>query len=522
MERLRVQIVLDIIYRLRAGQSQRAIVRDLGYARDTVRRYAKWAQQMGYLEPASAMPKLEDLQVELPAPYRKSNVSSVEPYREVVKAFLGQGVEMVTIHNRLTRNHGYTGSYTSVRRFVATLLPKESLAVVRIETKPGQEAQVDFGSAGKMRDRKTGKLRTCYCFVMTLSYSRHQYVEFVFDQKIATWIGCHIRAFESFGGVPQEVVVDNLKAAVIRASLDDPVLSEPYRKMAHHYGFLVHPCRIKTPEHKGKVENGVHYVQRNFLAGAEFLDIDEAVREVKHWVSEQAGLRVHGTTREQPLGRFLEAEASALMPLPREPFELVEVRQAKVHRDCHIEIAGAYYSVPFKYVGQSLEVYLFERVVQIYNGLELVVTHERATRKGHRITRIEHYPPEKSIYLSRPREYCRRRAYAIGPKCGDAVSTLLETRPLDNLRAVQGIIGLADKYGDKRLEAACGRALYYGDGRYRRIRDILKAGLDMHPLEDDKQRSFRFFEFARSASDFFEPVLSPELGRRTEGEVEAC
>ncbi len=253
MERLRVQIVLDIIYRLRAGQSQRAIVRDLGYARDTVRRYAKWAEQMGYLKPMAALPKLEDLQVELPAPYRKSNISSVEPYRDVVKAFLDLGVEMVAIHNRLKKNHGYTGSYTSVRRFVAGLLPKESLAVVRIETPPGQEAQVDFGSAGKMRDRKTGKLRQAYCFVMTLSCSRHQYVEFVFDQKMETWIGCHRRAFESFGGAPRELVIDNLKAAVIKASLDDPILSEPYRKMAQHYGILVHPCRVRTPEHKGKV-----------------------------------------------------------------------------------------------------------------------------------------------------------------------------------------------------------------------------------------------------------------------------
>ena len=506
MERLRVQIVLDIIYRLRAGQSQRAIVRDLGYARDTVRRYAKWAEQMGYLDQTSTLPKLEDLQVELPASYRKSNISSVEPYRDVVKALLEQGVEMVAIHRRLVRNHSYTGSYTSIRRFVANLLPKENLAVVRIETPPGQEAQVDFGSAGKMRDRKIGKLRQAYCFVMTLSYSRHQYVEFVFDQKMETWIGCHRRAFESFGGAPKELVVDNLKAAVIKASLDDPILSEPYRKMAQHYGILVHPCRVRTPEHKGKVESGVHYVQRNFLAGAEFMDIDEANREVQRWVSEEAGLRTHGTTREQPLCRFFETEQIALLPLPHEPFELVDVRQAKVHRDCHIEVARAYYSVPFKYIGRRLEVYLFERTVQVYDGLELVVTHERATRKGQRVTRLEHYPPEKSIYLARPRDYCRQRAYTIGPRCGEAVSTLLETRPLDNLRAVQGIIGLAEKYGDSRLEAACARALYYGDPRYRRIRDILKAGLDMQPLEEDLQRSFRFFEFARSASDFFEEV----------------
>lgn len=517
MERLRVQIVLDIIYRLRAGQSQRAMVRDLGFARDTVRRYAKWAEQRGYLEQGAALPKLEELQVELPNPGRASNISSVEPYREVVKAFLENGVEMVTIHNRLRRNHGYAGSYTSVRRFVAGLLPKEKSAVVRIETTPGQEAQVDFGSAGKMRDRKTGKLRQSYCFVLTLSYSRHQYVEFVFDQKMETWIGCHRRGFESFGGVPREVVVDNLKAAVIKASLDDPILSEPYRKMAHHYGFLIHPCRVGTPQHKGKVENGVHYVQRNFLAGQEFMDIDEANREVTHWITQEAGLRTHGTTREQPLARFHDAEKSALLLLPDVAFELVEVRQAKVHRDCHVEIAGAYYSVPFKHIGDRLEVYLFERTMQIYNGLELLVTYERATHKGQRVTRLEHYPPDKSIYLTRTRDYCRQKAYGIGRKCGEAVSILLDSRPLDNLRSVQGIIGLAEKYGEGRLDAACNRALYYGDPRYRRIKDILSAGLDMQPLEKETQMSFRSFEFARSASDFFGPGLSI-----ADGEAEAC
>lgn len=250
MERLKVQIILDVIYRLRAGQSQRAIVRDLGYARETVRRYAAWAERMGYLDPAQLLPSLEELRGELPQPQRKSNISTVEPYREVVEALLGQGVEMVAIHRKLVRNHAYTGSYTSVRRFAASLLPKDKLAVVRIETEAGQEAQVDFGGSGKMKDRKTGKLRQSYCFVMTLSFSRHQHVEFVFDQKMETWIGCHRRAFSFFGGVPREVVVDNLKAAMIKASLDDAVLSEPYRKMAQHYGFLIHPCRVATPEHK--------------------------------------------------------------------------------------------------------------------------------------------------------------------------------------------------------------------------------------------------------------------------------
>jgi len=505
MERLRVQIIQDIIYRLRAGQSERSIAKDLGCARGTIRLYHKWGKEKGYLDSDLPLPDIGDIQADLGliAVIRKSNISTVEPYRETVEKFLDLGVETATIHRRLVKNYGYTGSYTSVRRFVTGIRPKEKIAVVRIETEPGREAQVDFGSAGKMRDHKTGKMRQAYCFVMTLSCSRHQYVEFVFDQKMETWIGCHRRAFASFKGVPKEIVIDNLKAAVIKAGLEDAVLSEPYRKMARHYGFMIHPCRIRTPEHKGKVENGVRYVKRSFLAGAEFLDINDANREVREWVSDEAGLRIHGTIAEQPLKRFYDLEQKALLPLPDEDFELLEIRQAKVHRDCHVQINGSFYSVPFRHIGKTLEVHVYERTVQIYRGIELLVTHERAIRKGQRVTRTEHYPEDKSIYLTRTREYCENRANLVGPKCGEVVELLLSARPLDNLRAVQGIISLAGKYGDSRLEAACARALCYGDPRYRRIRDILRSGISLETDDRQMQTEFKVYEYARGAEEFF-------------------
>jgi transposase len=183
-------------------------------------------------------------------------VGSGEPWNhtETVVELLKANVEMATIHSRLVREHGYRGSYSSVKRFVRRLRPKTPDVCLRIETPPGREAQVDFGGVGKIRDRATGK--QAYCFVMTLSYSRHQYAELVFDQKMETWIGCHRRAFEFFGGVPEEIVIDNLKAAVLRADLDNPT-RVPYTRLARHYGFLVHPCRVRTPEHKGKVRRSL-------------------------------------------------------------------------------------------------------------------------------------------------------------------------------------------------------------------------------------------------------------------------
>ena len=276
-----------------------------------------------------------------------------------------------------------------------------------MEVQPGQQAQVDFGTVGKLWCPKKKRHLTAYCFVMTLSWSRHMFVRFVFDQRIPTWLECHRLAFDAFGGVPEEIVIDNLKAAVLEARLDDPVLSRPYARAARHYGFLVHPCRPKTPEHKGKVESGVHYVKRNFMASEDLTDINDANRKVAVWVSEEAGLRLHGTTREQPMARFLETERAVLKPLPVDAYDLEEVVRATLHRDCHVQAGYCYYSAPYALIGTVLEVYFFAHTVQIYKGSELVTTHTRATHRGERITRHEHYPPEKSVYLTRTRSWCR-------------------------------------------------------------------------------------------------------------------
>ncbi|MCP4603566.1 MAG: IS21 family transposase, partial [Proteobacteria bacterium] len=173
-----------------------------------------------------------------------------EPYDEFVRQWLEDEVEMQAIYQRLRENHNFQGSYSAVRRFIHRIRPQEPEAVCRIETAPGQEAQVDFGYAGLQWDAKAGKKRKVWFFVMTLSWSRHQYVEFVFDQSIAAWVTCHERAFAWFGGVVKKVVTDNLKAAVLKTDLHDPVLGEPYRRLAQHYGFMISPNRPRIPQHK--------------------------------------------------------------------------------------------------------------------------------------------------------------------------------------------------------------------------------------------------------------------------------
>ncbi len=514
MEQLHMNHWRDLIYRLRAGDSERRVAKDLGLSRTTVHKYRALAEPHGFLQADSTLPDEDALLGALGSGPRPPHpVSTVEPYRDIVQRLLDQQVEMTAICQRLREDHGYHGSYSAVRRFVHHLRPTSPAAVVRVHTAPGEELQVDFGSVGPLFDPRAGHPRPAYVFVATLSFSRHQYAELVFDQKTSTWIALHQRAFESFGGVPARVVPDNLKAAVIKLLVQDPVLGEAYRRMALHYGFLISPTLPGMPQHKGKVENGVHYVQRNFMAGQEFVDIQVGNQRLQVWVREVAGTRIHGTTHQAPLQLFNDYERAALQPLPPDPFTLCEVKPVKVHPDCHVQIAGSYYSVPYRYVGQTLEAYLSERVVELYHGQALIATHVRSTRPGQWHTRWEDYPPDKAEYLRRTPDYCRQVAARVGPATRQVAENLLAERPLDRLRAVQAILRLQDTVGPHRLEAACARALYFGEVSYRRIKGILNAALDREPLPEAVAPAAvpPSFVFARPVTEFF--VAEPEVTR---------
>lgn len=510
MERIHMNHLHDLIRRLRAGESERRIARDMKLSRPTVHKYHELARQQGYLEKEAVVPKDETLQGVLgPGPQAPKIASSLEGYGEVVKTLRKQGVEMVAIWQRLKDNYGYPGSYSSVRRFVAHLEPEEVEAYTRVHSPAGEEMQVDFGAVGPLYDPASERIRTAYAFVATLCYSRHQYAELVFDQKVVTWIGLHRRAFDYFGGVPRRVVPDNLKAAVVKALVHDVVLGEAYRQMALYYGFLISPTRPYTPQHKGKVESGVHYVQRNFMAGQQFADIHYANQHLKTWIQEVAGVRNHGTTHQSPCKLFKEFEQAALMDLPVEPFSLCEIRTAKVHPDCHVVVSGSYYSAPYVHVGQKLDVYVRERVVELYQGQTLVATHVRCQKPGQWQTRLEHYPVHKAAYLQRTPDFCRQIAARLGPAASQVVETLLSERPLDRLRSVQAILRLEETVGAQRLEAACARAIHYGDVRYRRIKEILNAALDREPLPDTTSPlSTSPHTFARPTTDFF-PQVQP-------------
>lgn len=476
--------VREILRQIRAGESDRAIGRNLKINRATVKKYREWAQGEGVLE--GELPPIEELQTRLLAQRSEQrppqNVSSVEDYREQVVQWRAAGVRMTAIYARL-QEQGFEGSYSAVRRFVRQLEPLSMDVTVRVERAPGEEAQVDFGYAGYMLD-DAGQRRKAWAFVMTLAWSRHQYVEFVFDQRVDTWLEVHRHAFEFFGGVPKKVVPDNLKAAIARASWDgtDPQVQWAYRECAEHYGFLIAPCRPFTPQHKGKVERGVDYVKNNFLAGRGELSLAQANRVGREWCLTTAGQRIHGTTKQQPLACFEQTERMALRPLPDQPYEVATWKRAKLHRDCYVVFENAYYSAPFRFVGQTVLVRGSSRAVKILTtDYELIAIHTRAQQPGERVTLVDHLPPYKVEGLLWNAETALTRAADIGPATQHTVEHLLTDQVVDPLPKARRLLGLAQDYGADRLEAACARALAHDDPAYQTVKRILKEGLDEHP-----------------------------------------
>src|ERR1051326_4765900 len=417
--RLKMAMV-DTVLRLREqGWSYRRIARELGIHRETVARLAQESKPakaplgaadgdggakpakapLGAEAPAGTLPRAAPGEasalavVTPPAASRElsseeeglldvatqgeaaGSRSACEPFRTVILAKLEVGLSGQRVFQDLVRDHGYTGSYYSVRRFVAQLGQTRELPFRRLECAPGEEAQVDFGS-GIPITQADGRRRRTHVFRVVLSYSRKAYSEVVERQTTDAFIRCLENAFWHFGGVPRCLVLDNLRAAVQKADWYDPDLNPKVQAFAAHYGVALLPTKPYTPRHKGKVERGVDYVQENGLKGHTFTSLAAQNQHLLAWEEGVADTRLHGTTRQQVGKVFREVEEAHLQPLPVARFPFFHESQRSVHRDGHVEVAKAYYSVPPEYVGRRVWVRWDGQVVRVFNQrLEQVTLH---------------------------------------------------------------------------------------------------------------------------------------------------
>lgn len=517
------------------GWSDRRIARELGVHRETVGRYVA----AGDSKPASAPPGSPDASAAKPAsaptgsdppPYpepasapsgsppameakpatappgsvgSRGSVSAAEPWRELIVQKLERGLNAKRICQDLADDHGYTGSYWSVRRFVQRLGQNPVLPFRRMECAPGEEAQVDFGRGAAIVSAD-GRRRRPHVLRVVLSYSRKAYSEVVYRQSTDDYLRCLENAFAHFGGVPRTLVIDNLKAAVTKPDWFDPELNPKIVSFCQHYGIAVLPTRPYTPRHKGKVERGVDYVQENALKDRHFASLEEQNRYLLSWESTVADTRIHGTTRQQVGKMFAEQEKAALLPLPAERFACFQEARRTVHRDGHVEVARAYYSVPVEYVGRELWVRWDGRVVRIFNHrFEQVAVHAQHAA-GQFATDRQHIAPEKISRLEKGSAWMLNRAASIGPNSGAWAETMLAERGIEGLRVLMGLLSLSQKHAGRDIDRACEIALSHRAFRLRTIRELI--GRHGH-----KQEQFEFMDqhpIIRSLGEYGQIVRS--------------
>jgi transposase len=361
-----------VMQRLRAlGWGIKRIARELGVSKNTVRRHLRMGGWRPYRQPV-----------------RDHRLAGLEGWLQ--EHFHRHRGNAEVVRQELERVHGVVVSRRTVERAVAGWrqeLHAEALATVRFETPPGQQLQVDFGTATVVIG---GERVPVHLFVATLGYSRRHFVAVFRHERQSAWLEGLERAFEHFGGVPEEVLLDNAKALVVHHDLTtrEVLFNERFRAFAAYWGFRPRACAPYRARTKGKDERAVGYVKRNALAGREFASWEALEAHLTGWMREVADVRVHGTLGEQPLERFARAEAAALRPLNERPsFQAVREVVRRVHSDACVEVGTNRYSVPWRLIGREVSVQVAEQEVRVFHGANEVACHRRC--EGQRQRRVE-------------------------------------------------------------------------------------------------------------------------------------
>jgi transposase len=467
------------------GWSRRRIARELGIHRKTVAGYLDGPKLP--ISTTGSETAAEPKAAISTAGSQGGRVSLCREFLPTITVAVTAGLSATRIHQDLVGDHGFTGSYESVKRCVRSLAQQLELPHRRLECAPGEEMQVDFGQGAWIE--ADGKRRRPHLFRAVLSHSRKGYSEVVWRQDTETFIRCCENAFRHFGGVTRTTIVDNLKAAVLDADWFDPNLNPKMADFAKHYGTIVLPTQPARPEHKGKIEAGVKYAQNNALKGRLFGSLAEQNLFLSEWERRVADTRIHGTVRQQ-VGALFAAERPALSPLHDSLFPSFTEARRKVHRDGHVEFDKAYYSVPPEYLGREVWVRGESRVIRILNHRQEVVAAHARVEPGRFATTDAHIHAHKRSGIERGAEYWLDRCRLIGPNTAAWADGFFAHRGVYGLRALQGLVSLAKEHPVAALEQAAATAKRRGVWRLRDLRRLLTEGdtvvqvdfLETHPL----------------------------------------
>jgi len=449
------------------GEGYRGIDRLSGVDRKTARRYVEAAVASG-LTRDSGEAQLTDVVIGLVCekvrPARPAGHGagweSLVPHEDEIKAWLAKDLTLVKVQDFLARQ-GVVVAYRTLNRFATQRcgFGKRQTTVRVNDGEPGSELQVDFGRMGLVPDPVGGGRRMVDALIFTACYSRHCFVWLSHRQTTAAVIEGFEAAWAFFGGVFAVVIPDNLKAIVTEADDVEPRFNDAFLEYAQSRGFVIDPARVRSPKDKPRVERQVQYVRGSYFAGETFVDLADAQRRANTWCSTTAGLRTHGTTQHRPAEVFRLEEAPLLLPAPTDPYDLPLYATPKVHRDHHIEVDKALYSIPGNLIGFRVDARADARLVKVFHRGQLVKVHPRQPQGGRRTDPAD-LPSGTEVYAMRDIDALKRMAARHGPSVGAyAVAVLDSPLPWTRMRQVYRLLGLAKRWGDERTEAACARAL---------------------------------------------------------------
>jgi transposase len=454
----------DLFARIKNGYEQKGlkpaqIARELGIDPRTV---SKWIQENHFRQRAS---------VQRP--------SKLDPFKSSIVGMLeAHPYTAIQILQRL-REEGFDGRYSIVKDYVRKVRPKRGPVFLKLAFAPGECAQVDWGSYGSISVGSS--TRRLSFFVMVLCYSRMMYVEFTVSQTMEHFLACHQNAFDSFGSVPRKIMVDNLKSAVLRRITgQSPVFNPTYLDFANTYGFTIAPCGVRKGNEKGRVENGVGYVKKTFLAGADLPHFDAINPAARIWLNEIANVRTHGETRKKPIELFQE-EKPNLLPRPSHGFDIAAVTQVRASSQFRIAFDSNHYSVPAQYAGARLTLKAYPDRLCIYHEGTLIARHPRSFDRHQDFEDPDHPKPLLAQRQRARDQNLFRRFIALSPIAPDYYREL-DKRRMNARHHVQKIVALSEIYGPAKVQRAIEDAFSFQAFSCEYIANLLEQRANLLPV----------------------------------------
>jgi transposase len=534
---VRVFEVREVLRLWLAGEGFRSIERLSQVDRKTVRRYVRAGEGLGLVRDGG-VEQLSDvfigMVVEAVRPHRSDGHGEgwrlLADHHDQITVWIDDDLTGVKIHELLDRR-GVVVPLRTVQRYLREVCGRNrgQGPTVRVaDGEPGDELQVDFGKLGLFFDPASGRRRTVYALIFTACYSRHCFVWLSFCQTTEAVIDGFEAAWAFFGGVFETVIPDNMSAIVDNADPLEPRLNQAFVEYAQARGFHIDPARVRRPKDKPRVERSVPFVRSSFFAGESFVDRADAQRRAEEWCRERAGMRIHGTTQCRPIELFTVEEQPRLLPAPTGRYDLPIYTTAKVHRDHHIEVAKALYSIPGDLIGRRVDVRADRTLVRVFHRAQLVKVHPRQ-QPGGRSTDPDDLPSDKTVYALRDLNRLQQMAAVHGTAIGAYATALLDIPlPWTKMRQVYALLGLVKKWGPQRVNTACARALEAEAVNVNLIGRMLERGTEHTEIQPALPGAVITARFARDPQHFAvvgskrpHPATGAPSSRPSEAIVEA-